>query len=96
MGIFALTGLLNSAYVVWIWFKYMHDNFVNSNFWLTWISVVIVNGGLWMPIFVGYPATFSMSTNVLLVTSWLAQATKFGLFGAYWANIGVMVYTLIV
>jgi len=92
VNVLAAVGLLNTIGVVWVWFKFL-NTLTNSNYWITWLSVLLVNGTLWIPITLSWPVSpFGGLTFVLLMKTF-AQMTLIGAFGAYWFNFAAMVYT---
>ena len=68
VGALAAIGLVNSVGVFWVWYSILSD-FSNTDFWLTWFSVMLLNGILWVPITVAYPASLSGG----LTTAWFMK-----------------------
>jgi hypothetical protein len=54
VNVMGAVGLMNTIGVVWVWIKFLND-FSDSDFWITWFSVLVVNGALWIPITVSWP-----------------------------------------
>jgi len=56
VNVLAATGLVNTVGCVWVWYKFLND-FNNSDYWITWFSILLVNGILWIPITVSWPVS---------------------------------------
>ena len=89
-----ILGLTNTVFSVYMWFKFL-SNSINNNtgFWFSIFFPVAVNGCLWIPLFIIWPASFVAGTTTINIISFLSQLTYFGAFFAYWANLGGMYYT---
>ena len=89
-------GLLNSVIAFWIWFFFDLNTFENTFYWWTMLAVMCTTGFLWIPIFIVWPVYTFGKNYMTRVVNVLAQITMIGVYGAYWINLGAMIYTLIV
>lgn len=96
MMIFAGTGMFNSVFAVAVYILFLWDYENNTPFWFAWLSAFSVNGLLWIPMFVSWPALFSAGSDMINVMAFLAQATYFGVFGGYWFSAGALAYTFLI
>ena len=93
-NILGLTGLVNSIFIVWLWIAHLGGQ-TNSEFWFSMLGPFVVNGLLWTPLTLIWPAgAYGGPTFISLLTT-LARSTLVGPFGAYWLNLAALWYTSI-
>ena len=56
INILGITGLLNSVFSLWVWFTFLTDYNNNTDFWFAWFGPFVVNGTLWIPLTLTWPA----------------------------------------
>lgn len=56
INILGLMGLVNSAFSIWVWFTWLSDYTNNTDFWFSWFGPFFVNGLLWIPLTLVWPA----------------------------------------
>ena len=93
INILGLTGLINSVFSLWVAFTWLGDFTENTDFWYSWFGPMFVNGLLWIPLTLVWPASTFGSLTMVRMIKLMAQLTLTGPFIAYLANIGAMYYT---
>ena len=56
INILGAVGLVNSVFSVWVWFAFLTDYLNNTDFWFSWFAPCVVNGALWIPLTLTWPA----------------------------------------
>ena len=94
MNVMGIVGLLNGIFSIYMWFKFLSSSINNNTaFWFSIFFPVAINGCLWIPIFIIWPATVVAGTTTINIISFLSTLTYIGPYFAYWANLGGMAYT---
>ena len=73
INILSGVSLFNSYFSVWVWFKFLKGTYSDGvdNFWRTWFGAMFVNGFLWIPFTIAWPALpYATATTLLLYSSW--------------------------
>lgn len=94
ISVLGVTGLVNSIYSIWVWFRFLSDFSAIDGFWGAWFGVCFVNGALWIPLTLLFPAANYGSLLLVKIVKDMAQATLIGPFFAYWANLIALYYTM--
>lgn len=93
INILGTMGLVNSVFSIWVWFTFLTDYLNNTDFWFSWFGPCVVNGALWIPLTLTWPAAQWGGLTMIFIIKIMAQLTLIGPFIAYWANAGAMYYT---
>ena len=96
INVLGVTGLVNSIYSIWVWFRFLSDFSAIDGFWGAWFGVCFANGALWIPLTLLFPAANYGSLLTVKIVRDMAQATFIGPFFAYWANLIALYYTMYV
>lgn len=94
INILGLTGLVNSVYSLWVWFTFLTDYSNNTDFWFAWFGPFFVNGTLWIPLTLTWPASQWGGLTMINLIKLMAQLTMVGPFIAYPANMGALYYAM--
>ena len=94
INILGFTGLLNSVFSLWVWFTFLTDYGNNTDFWFAWFGPFVVNGTLWIPLTLTWPAAQWGGLTMISIIKFMAQLTLTGPFIAYPANIAALYYAI--